>query len=712
MRETGFLILMIWLAGLVSCSKSTEIAGEFTPGSNEVMIRLVVSRPHSAKSAAISDPETEIGEVQILVFEEGAYKYRVPGISITNTGTTTSFNARLTSSDKMLDLYLVANATAAILANEPTLNDTKEKVRAKLQAAFSASATFPFLPMFGSHNLPTGLNSEQVKTISGIQMLRAIARVDVLLGSVPNFELKSIQAYRANGQIQLIPVQNTPTVTVPSISPNSRMDVNTNAIAVSGNQVVAGFYLPESASPAEAEQVKGATCIVIGGRYGSDTGTTYYRIDFDPNNTNGTFGQILRNHQYVFTIQSVAGPGWSTPDDAANNRSAQINLEIKDWDVSTTDMYFDLEHHFGVSTREITLKSKQNASGFIQVDTDIPDYTLQWSDALGNITGNAGETLTDTYFKIEKNNDGSRLLLTALQENTTTERTVYFVINANRWRIRITLHQSNTSGFKPTITLLSFNNFLGHFGQNLLLPKVTSEGRGMGASGILSNLSNFGPTGTVVCGGFNLLVSNASANSLSETALAVADIVYFNYVSNSYLSTQDVAAIRQWLEATPKRVLIVSYDGSGVNVPILTEFLNSINSVKWFGSNTGPYPLVTKTAATNYFTEDGPFTVSPYTPIADNFSFQNYDAYHGEITAASEPEITPILNGPGGGIVLGIDFTHRIIYMGDVDLNTASNGTGSSNTNHINNNKGNITNDAAELIANVFAWAVGIIIQE
>lgn len=79
-------------------------------------------RPYSGKevrSKAGNDRETEIDEIQLLVFEEGGYKYRVPGISITNSGTTTSFSARLLATDKTLDLYIVANATAAVLANEP-----------------------------------------------------------------------------------------------------------------------------------------------------------------------------------------------------------------------------------------------------------------------------------------------------------------------------------------------------------------------------------------------------------------------------------------------------------------------------------------------------------------------------------------------------------------------------------------------------------------
>lgn len=713
MKKIGILVWVLWMAGLISCTDGLERIEDGNTVDREVVVRLVVARPYSGEMGngkTVSDPETEINEIQILVFEEGKYSYRVPGISITNSGATASFSARLLASDKMLDLYIVANATADVLANEPEVGDTEEKIRVKLFSTFSIDGSFAALPMFGRYNLPSGLQANQLKEIDGVRMLRAIARVDVLVGDVSSFELVSIQAYRANDRIQLVSDQETIPVSVPSVPAESRMIVNTEVKEVVGNQSVAEVYLPESVSPAESEWVTGATCIIVGGKYEGSGQVTYYRIDFDPNNTNGSFGQILRNHRYVFTVRSVAGLGWPSADEAANNRSAQINLEIEAWDESTTDMYFDTEHHFGVSTREIVLGSKQNSVMTMSVNTDVRDYTLQWSDEQGNVSGIPAGTLTNLDFKVEKTVLGDRLVVTALQDNREgkTDRTGYFVITANRWKILITIRQPFVNASNRAITFLSFRNSLGYFGVNLLLPLVTADSRGAGSRGILGNLDNFGPDGTVVCGGFNMLVTNASANTITDAGLAVADIIYFNYIQNSALKDQDIPPIRRWLESNPQRVLIVSYDGADVNVPLMTELLGTTQNIKWFLSNTGPYPLVGK-STDNFFTDRGPFTITPYSPVVSGFTFQNYDAYHGEIGAGSADGITPILNGPGGGIVLGIDESRRIIYMGDIDLNTYLGGTGATTTNHINNTTGNINNDAAKLIANVFAWAVQIV---
>ena len=621
-----------------------------------------------------------------------------------NSGTTTSFSARLLATDKTLDLYIVANATAAVLANEPQVGDTENEVRTKLQLGFPLGGNFTTLPMSGHYRLVSGLDANYRQEISGVSMLRAVARVDVLVGGITNFELTSIQAYRVNSRIQLIANQDLPVVTAPSIPVNSRMEVNTPVSAVSGNQAVSGLYLSESVSPAESERVNGATCVVVGGKYAGSGEVTYYRIDFDPDDTQGSFGQILRNHRYVFTIRSVAGPGWPSADEAASNRSAQINLDIQSWDESTTDMYFDTDHHFGVSTREVVLGSKQNAALTVQVDTDLSDYTFQWSDEQGNVSGTAAQSLTGSYFKVEKTNNGRHIVVTALQSNNSDsdERKAYFVINASRWRILMTIRQQIVDISGRTINMVSFRSYLGHLGENLLLPNISPESRGAGLQGILNNPANFGTGGTVTCGGFNLLLTNVSASSINDAALALADVIYFNYVSNGDLRI-DLSPVGRWLKASAKRVLILSFDSQGVNTPIMQEFLGSTPDLMQTSPKSGSYPLAGKSAS-DFFTDMGPFTVTPYTPVDANFKFQNYDVTHGEIGPGSAEGITPLLNGPGGGIVLGVDMSRRIIYIGDIDIFSANN----SNSG-INNSKGTINSNASKLIANLFAWVVGVV---
>lgn len=76
MRRTGVLIWILWMGlfGFTSCTDRLEEVEEQYTGENEVWVRLIVSRPYSGKevrSKAGNDRETEIDEIQLLVFEEG-----------------------------------------------------------------------------------------------------------------------------------------------------------------------------------------------------------------------------------------------------------------------------------------------------------------------------------------------------------------------------------------------------------------------------------------------------------------------------------------------------------------------------------------------------------------------------------------------------------------------------------------------------------------
>jgi hypothetical protein len=193
-------------------------------------------------------------------------------------------------------------------------------------------------------------------------MLRSIARVDVTATEVANFRMTGVKAYRANNYLQVIPDETgVSKVTFPSVPEGSDRNVDSSIFPVSSenwNNFSARLYLSETWSPEPADQVDKATCIVVEGYYADSNTPSYYRMDFDPDNNHNAFGQVLRNHKYIFNIKKVSAPGWSTPDDAAHNRSSNIVAEVQAWDDDTMDMYFDGEHHFGISTMAIKLLRK------------------------------------------------------------------------------------------------------------------------------------------------------------------------------------------------------------------------------------------------------------------------------------------------------------------------------------------------------------------
>lgn len=72
--------------------------------------------------------------------------------------------------------------------------------------------------------------------------------------------------------------------------------------------------MPEAAGETDAAaQLSDATCIVVGGYYDGASELSYYRIDFNPGVEGHPFGQVLRNHKYVFRIKKVTGTGGVMP---------------------------------------------------------------------------------------------------------------------------------------------------------------------------------------------------------------------------------------------------------------------------------------------------------------------------------------------------------------------------------------------------------------
>lgn len=704
-----------------SCSDNNMTPGDAGMHNEEdVQVKLTIRTPASASYVrtrgvlSATDHESIINEIQVLVFEEGVYKYRVTGVSINSSTNSTTFTAKLKSSELPSKLFVLANSTDAVTANEPSAGDTEDVVKKKINREFGNITTL--FPMHGEYSLPQGISTITVHNITEIKMTRALARIDVQATEVTNFKLTGVKAYRANNLIQVISNETGDTeILVPSVPAGSSRNVNSPMYAVTDEDMgvfSAQLYLPETDSPAESEQISGATCIVIEGYYNLSAKPTYYRIDFDPDNKATAFGQVLRNHKYIFNIKSVLSQGWDTPDEAANNRSTHLQVVVKAWDDSTTDMYFDGEHHFGVSTREVLVSHKANSTSTLDVTTDLPDYTLQWADAQGTPQGTAAQSLTNGYFKVEKAQSGAQLQVTALQSNPDTEtpRTQNFIITANRWSILVKIEQRYDQDANRAISLLTFYSGLGYLGTNNIASAI-AETRSNGLRGLLDNKNNFGPNGTVVCGGYNLVRTDVNYNKLTDALFAPFDVIYIHYMANTSFGNLDSQKVHSWLKAKKNRVLIISYDANDVNKYILEEIMDGYNGLVQPRINTGSFNLAASAPGNTYFTTTGPFTSGAYTPIPSGFTFRNYDAYHGEIITSSAVAtgITPILTGPEGGIVLGVDYTKRIVYFGDVDLG-GSTGSTSSSDNCINNTAGNVNNNASKLMANVFAWIAGTVL--
>ncbi|WP_165024199.1 fimbrial protein [Dysgonomonas sp. ZJ279] len=432
---------------LVSCSDQEQ---DDTTDTSKKTIK-VEFHTKNITFAAQTANESQISEIQALVFINDGngykYSYGATGTSInSDDNISTSFDIVVYTVGQPAKIYIVANANNAIANNLPMVGDTESEVKQKItQSVTSANITDNF-PMWGEYLLPSGIASTLNNTVVQLNVLRAVARVDIsTTETASTFEMVSAQAFRVNNNLQVAPNAYTGALLVsdPSIPTGSSATINTAPIIITDNISESQLYLPESEAPAVANQVSDATCVIVGGRYNGSSDITYYRLDFAPNIVNYPLGQILRNHHYTFSIINVTSPGWPTPEEAAENIPTNIEVAIQDWADENMNVGMDGTDYFRISTRTITLKSPITAYGYASISTDVPVYTIQWSDAAGTPLGTPGENIDDGFFRITKSRN--IIIVDALTANTSgTNIEAYFLIVAKRAHILVKVIQETS----------------------------------------------------------------------------------------------------------------------------------------------------------------------------------------------------------------------------------------------------------------------------
>ncbi|MCD8185910.1 MAG: hypothetical protein LUD68_05490, partial [Rikenellaceae bacterium] len=380
MKKIPFIIQLILLSALWSgCVKDSFRALLPEEGTARLHFRVKIpSTGSSSLSRAVQ--EEGLNQVSLLVLENTGngfqYQYAVSGYSIQESTTADyEFLARILLSANPLRIYLVANVSGA--TDPLTLGMSEEEVKEALTEDFTASGFSGFLPMSGVLDFPDGISGDATAPVTSL--IRSVARVDVI-NSAGNFTLTSVRVYRAMDLLQVIPDRTTDhTVTAVSVPAGALPQIDTVPVEAEDNSVQASVYIPESDITPSSDRLLGSTAVVIGGIYEGSGVTTYYRLDFVPDDDRqDLFGQVLRNHLYRFHITEVQVPGWSTDDEAAVNPSSQIQAEIVVWNEEDLYMVFDGIDHFGVSRRTVRLGYSAGASAEVSVDTSLESYRAYW----------------------------------------------------------------------------------------------------------------------------------------------------------------------------------------------------------------------------------------------------------------------------------------------------------------------------------------------
>lgn len=774
---TGLLLLLLAFGlSVVSCIDEAIVGqGGGKNTEDRMAVRLTISTPAAQRPETRSmEQEDRIEEVCVLVFsrksadEEYRFLYSAEGVNIDRPDNkTTTFTAMLKSSDDPVKLVLIANASQTVAEKNPEAGDTETQIKEKLVCELDDGDGSPkqldgYLPMSGEYSLPK-LDATQINANIQVRMLRAVARADVYNNDATgHFLLKSIQVFRPYDKLQVIPDNTTvnseggPKVDAPSLPEQSAFypvgHPMPQQYVAGADTLIEQIYLPEAPAPATGRQISDATCLVVGGIYDDGVNpakTVYYRIDFNP--SGHPLGQVLRNHRYIFIIQKVSTVGWETPEEAATNASSGIVATVEPWDENTTDMYFDGEHHYGVSSRQVKLQYRLGSQEVVYINTDLTGDLLQWVDADGNPLGDGelSTSLSSDRFEVslvEKadadNHIQKQLLFRAKEANDTySDYSEYIMIHVNRWKVLITITQTANRNGNEIIRVMSTDEIGGLH---------TLSAAAMRA--ILDN--HFGPGKTVQIGGIDYSYVTAFStmkNALTYEKLSQQDIVVMS--NNSRPDAEMARRLLDWLGARKNRVLVLAVDWKdpGVTDSYLGGYpenalTTNYQVLKLLRDDVTPYWYNAGTDASigdtggwrsnmiasfdinadnSYFFRTGPFTASENIDIT-SCGYWIEDLWWGRMEVHS-PDIVPLIvfkdvvrsDGSGapplyspdpggdGRMIMGIDKKKRIVYVGDMEIfQGVTLGNDLVRSSRIDNTSGNLTNNYSRVMANLWAWMI------
>lgn len=696
--------------------------------------------------------DNSIADLHLLVFNDadnnGIYTFGYMANSLpveSDTDGMTMFKTSLSTSTVPLKLYVVANANDAFLNYSPAMGDTEADVTAALQILFTAGGNITYLPMSGQVALSS--LSASTTTIITMNVLRAVARVDVLkdlIPSSPAFAMKELYIYRANDRIQLIPNALTDDglkVTAPSVPANAEPLGGQPVQTVStGTTAFDPVYIPEAVSYTGTDDKRAkATTIVVGGVPEGDTDMSYYRIDFNSGLEGHPFGQVLRNHLYRFEIKDVLSTGWPTPGEAADNLGSTLVVDVRQWEDFTTQLYFS-DDFIGLSTRQVQMPFLPGYTRTVNVESSMP-YTIQWLDATGEPTGNvvsdedtplANGRFTATIVR----EDGDAATVSHIRfasgeyntTNNTYSQTLRLTVNGTMADIIVTKESpANYSGrvFQVMSTGVDHGS-LGSYSTTGLYTAAMRQ--------VLEK--HFSPTSNYPfrIGGFFLLNVAVSGTSYTNatTAAAVAnfkrmlqnvDVLLLSYGN---VTSNEVAAmlLNEWLVEKPNRVLWVMRDTQTSNVNVIArtaadgegEWANVQGFLAANGYRaSGPADYAYDNATEVYEFFNGPFgTVTP------NMVFYSGDAVAGVsyLQEANKRYVVPLVydNNPSrpGYMIMGVNKRRGIVYMGESQIFQGGSAlpmsVSAGNDGTIDTTVSGGKSSMDVLNANLWAWVVGRVI--
>ncbi len=380
---------------LASCSREPQT--EDTPiGGDEKDIRFTMSIPASGGTRSMSvNEEGRIDEIVVLAFYKDAsnewrYGYRAGNIRRADAAGVITVTAAVKGYSELQKFVVICNGASYIggLIQHEKMADALRRIvcnegNGEWPAYNNGSGTFKPIPMYAQTT--EALVDAEGKMIGTFPLIRMVARVDVALkAGLANFELTGALLYnrKTSGYVPYdfsgFDGTNTTAAAVPATDGNPTgtpilahateyLAANSGAGVDPRGEILRSIYCYESPAYTEADRLKG-TALIVGAKYNGVPG--YYRINLkttDDASSNAS-SHILRNHNYKVEIQSVSGPGYTTPAEAYQN-AAQLMAVVKRYDLGAQGVIIDGQYNLTLTPERLDF-GKEGGSARIEMSTN------------------------------------------------------------------------------------------------------------------------------------------------------------------------------------------------------------------------------------------------------------------------------------------------------------------------------------------------------
>ena len=389
--------ILLFLPATVSCSFGKVVPQPEREGEKIISLGIPIPENRLIIRKMANIDENRIETLDILSFDEdNNFYYHTPGTfsESNSTGAATQyFNVRIKHADRLQTLVAITNArneVEALIATNPSL--TKNELYKELKIVHSDGAKwnvedYPHdkIPMWGeSSRLVLGAAATTSITIP---VLRMLARIDIAVDdTVDNFSIESISIRNTSREGTVVPNpvnlrydEDGTTIKVVKATAGATTLKHLESLKYTDlplpREIVNTIYIFETAATASA---KDAACIIIGGKYGIENRTTYYRIDFFEANGE-TRKDLLRNHSYAVKITDVYDYGYPTESEAFVNKAYNIKAEVLELNENEMNhITLDDNHYLAVNKNKWLFSRDERSFSFVDnknkliVTTDFP----------------------------------------------------------------------------------------------------------------------------------------------------------------------------------------------------------------------------------------------------------------------------------------------------------------------------------------------------